>query len=143
MIFAKVEKYDERLFSEVTRSLLFENDPGLRNITLVGQKHLQILRKVVIISSELNLVCLADKSKPYWSLLTTDGKIMNLCPELKVILKELEWTTVKSVIISANICQLMLFYEPANLINQRAVAYILNLSQTGHLIYKHKLEFPY
>lgn len=79
----RIEK-EETSYSKAC--LVFENDPGRRNRSIVGERHLRNILSMHVISEELLLVrfgrgC-ADRDS-YWTLLTFNGQTVELSHDLR------------------------------------------------------------
>ena len=82
--------------------LVFENDPGRRNRSIVGARHLINILSLHMISPKLMLVRFGESlERSYWSLLTTNGHNARVSPDLSQKLKEKNWTRIQTCIVKA------------------------------------------
>ena len=125
------------------RRLVFENDPGRRNHSLVGSRHLRDILSLNVVSRNLLLLQIGKgtgNSDSYWSFVTLDGRLNEMNNDLFEQLNLSEpgrfWTRIQSCIVKGNICRILLVS-----INQEhePIAKLLELADTGELLHNYEL----
>ena len=94
--------------------MVFTNDPGRRNRSLVGARHLRNLLELVVISKDLMLMRLGTSyENSYWTMIDQQGRLVEMDSSLSATLhhdngQRTVWTKVQSYISKAHTCQLLL-----------------------------------
>ena len=81
-------------------SLTFENDPGRRNRSLVGARHLRNILSMHVVAGHLLLIRFGQSfDDSYWSYLTPNGNIVEIGHDLNKRLSRLPWSNVQTCIV--------------------------------------------
>ena len=100
---AKVGRISKGTLTEL--KLFFWSDPGRRNRSFVGVRHLNNILSVHVISKDILFARFgASMTKSYWGMIRPDGSLMNIEPELSNILHSNAWFEPQVSILRGNIC---------------------------------------